>query len=432
MSTWSLARRSTTYAEMGRFLTSSGEETDDEAQAGHRRGGTARPEPDTQPVGHGDSSKTALNTAFLSMRIALLSIVMGVALLLTGTASSCSRSGLSVLVPRTTHRTGRFRSTRHRLGQVATGNDDRRPRHRPPIRPVDPRCPRISGPSPLSPSSTSGSNDCMRTEGRETGDEAGAAVDLYWIPLGAGQHVVRLSGRLFEAISARVQRRRPCDLYHSALVVAVPEGRFVIEQTPVIDDHGERRGVVVEGPVASRLAGRSRLFRYEVRRWRDGVIPDVAEAVSSPVRLTDDPTRASQILDLVPSVPALVWGRDESHMGDMWNSNSVIAWLLASVGLDRGRIHPPPGGRAPGWRAGLERAARDAAQARSGPTRERLMIMPPSGRGRSRSGQSDRGGGDPTRLPHRANTQAGGSVGGVFSERSCRPSRSLYVGVPTA
>ncbi len=29
-----------------------------------------------------------------------------------------------------------------------------------------------------------------------------AEVDLYWIPLGAGQHVVRLSGRLFEAISA--------------------------------------------------------------------------------------------------------------------------------------------------------------------------------------------------------------------------------------
>jgi hypothetical protein len=202
----------------------------------------------------------------------------------------------------------------------------------------------------------------MNSQKPETFDEAcqpSAAVDLYWIPLGAGQHVVRLSGRLFEAISARVQRRRPCDLYHSALVVVAPEGRFVIEQTPVPDTHGERRGVVLEGPVGSRLAGRFRLFRYEVRRWRDGVIPDIAEAVSS-VRVTDDRAQASQILDLVPSVPARVWGRDEGHTGDMWNSNSVISWLIASTGLDPRSIRPPSGGRAPGWRAGIEIAARDA------------------------------------------------------------------------
>jgi hypothetical protein len=205
----------------------------------------------------------------------------------------------------------------------------------------------------------------MNNQARETRDQAGqpsTAVDLYWIPLGAGQHVVRLTGKLFEAVSARVQRRRPCDLYHSALVVVAPEGRFVIEQTPIPDTHGDRRGVVLEGPVGSRLAGRFRLFRYEVRRWRDGVIPDIGEAVSSPVRMTDDPVRASRILDLAPSVPTLVWGRDGGHTGDMWNSNSVISWLLASAGLDIGGIQPPSGGRAPGWRAGLEIAARDAAR----------------------------------------------------------------------
>jgi hypothetical protein len=60
------------------------------------------------------------------------------------------------------------------------------------------------------------------------------AVDLYWIPLGAGAHVVRVSGKVFEAGSALVHRRGRCDhLYHSALVVDVPEGRFVIEQAPV-------------------------------------------------------------------------------------------------------------------------------------------------------------------------------------------------------
>ena len=189
-----------------------------------------------------------------------------------------------------------------------------------------------------------------------------ATVDLYWIPLGAGAHIVRLSGKVFEAISARAHRRRSCDLYHSALVVVVPDGRFDIEQTPVGRAVGEQHGAVVEGAVGTRFAGRFRVFRYEVRRWRDGVIPDVADAVSSPVRVADDLARASQILDLVPSVPPLVWGRDERHTGEMWNSNSVISWLLIRAGIDAGGISPPHGGRAPGWRAGLIVAAHDAAR----------------------------------------------------------------------
>jgi hypothetical protein len=80
----------------------------------------------------------------------------------------------------------------------------------------------------------------MGTEERETrqAGQPSAAVDLYWIPLGAGPHIVRLSGRLFEAIIARVQRRRPCDLYHSALVIVAPEGRFVIEQTRSLTPKG--------------------------------------------------------------------------------------------------------------------------------------------------------------------------------------------------
>jgi hypothetical protein len=175
----------------------------------------------------------------------------------------------------------------------------------------------------------------MNTRGGGTMSRAElpATVDLCWIPLGAGQHVVRLSGKLFEAVSARFQMRSPCDLYHSALVMVVPEGRFVIEQTPVIDGQGDRRGVVQEGPVGTRLAGRFRLFRYEVRRWRDGVIPDIAAAVST-VRVVDDSVIAGRILDLVPFVPPLVWGRDPRRTGDMWNSNSAISWLLAQAGVD--------------------------------------------------------------------------------------------------
>ncbi len=63
----------------------------------------------------------------------------------------------------------------------------------------------------------------------------------HWIPLGAGAHVVRLSGRAFEVMSAGVQRRRPCDLYHSALKILVPDGSLVIEMTPIPDAQGTRR-----------------------------------------------------------------------------------------------------------------------------------------------------------------------------------------------
>jgi hypothetical protein len=184
------------------------------------------------------------------------------------------------------------------------------------------------------------------------------AVDLYWLPLGAGGHVVRLNGRAYEAVLARLQRRAPCDLYHSALEVAVGGERVTIEMTPVPDGLGARRGVVGEGAVGARWAGRLRIFRYEIRRWPGGRIPDLAEAVGGPVRLTDDEARARRLLDLVPQVPRPVWGRDELHAGDMWNSNSVVSWLLTRSGLDVDAIRPPPGGRAPGWDAGVAVARR--------------------------------------------------------------------------
>ena len=168
-----------------------------------------------------------------------------------------------------------------------------------------------------------------------------ASVDLYWLPLGAGGHSVRLNGRIFEALVARLEKRPTKDIYHSALVVRVPEGEFVIEQAPISDGNGALRGVVAEGAVGSRLARSLRIFRYEIRRWRDGEIPDVDEAVDSPQLLTDDPRLARRVLELAPHVPTPVWGRDELHAGEMWNSNSVISWLIASSGLDVESVHPP-------------------------------------------------------------------------------------------
>ena len=196
-----------------------------------------------------------------------------------------------------------------------------------------------------------------------------ASVELYWLPLGAGGWFVRLNGRLWEAIHARREHRRPLDLYHTALVVQVPEGRYVVENCwPIPDADGPARGVLVEGPVASRRLGRWRVFRYEVRCWPDGTIADASAAVASPQLLSQDPAVARRLLALVGSLPAPVWGRDELGTGGMWNSNSVIALLLAQAGLATDAIRPPAGGRAPGWQAGLAVARRQQQGTSRGPS----------------------------------------------------------------
>jgi hypothetical protein len=163
-------------------------------------------------------------------------------------------------------------------------------------------------------------------------------------------------------VVARLQRRPVCDLFHSALVVRTPGTWFVIEMAPVWADRHPCRGVVAEGPVGLPWLGRSRIFRYEVRRWRDGLLQDAEEAVQSPVRLADDEEVARRLLGLVPAVPTYTWGRDEAGTGDMWNSNSLVSWLLVVSGLEVGPLQPPAGGRAPGWSAGLAVARRAARQ----------------------------------------------------------------------
>ena len=185
-------------------------------------------------------------------------------------------------------------------------------------------------------------------------------MDLYWLPLGAGDasHCVRWNGRIFEAVAARHEHREVRDLYHSALEVHLDADRFVIEMAPTWGNDRADRGVVADGSVGLPSLGRSRFFRYEVRRWRNGTIPDVSEAVASPVRLSSDVVRARRVLELVPAFPTFTWGRDELHTGDMWNSNSLIAWLLALSGHQTALLEPPPKGRAPGWAAGLVVAAR--------------------------------------------------------------------------
>ena len=187
-----------------------------------------------------------------------------------------------------------------------------------------------------------------------------SSIDLYWLPLGAGGHSVRWNGRLYEAFAARREHRRPQDLYHSALEVRHDGGRYTIEMGPAWNVASPSRGVVCVGAVGAGWLGRFWMFRYEVRCWRGGQIPDLAEAVGSPQRVSNDAGQVSDLLDATREVPPLAWGRDEIGCGEMWNSNSLTSWLLARTGHDMSAIRPPAGGRAPGWSAGLVLACREA------------------------------------------------------------------------
>ncbi len=183
-------------------------------------------------------------------------------------------------------------------------------------------------------------------------------MTLWWLPVGAGGHVVIHTSRWWELLRARRERRAPRALFHAALDIVVEGESSVIEMTPAWGTPRGDRGVVATGPVGLRMLGRSRFFRYEVRCWRGGVIPDLAFAVGGPVVL--DAAAARGILNRIGDVPRHVWGRDALGVGDMWNSNSLIAWLLESEGVDAAAVRPPEGGDAPGWRAGVVAAQRGA------------------------------------------------------------------------
>ncbi len=77
----------------------------------------------------------------------------------------------------------------------------------------------------------------------------------------------------------------------------------MIEQARVHDWSGKERGVVAEAAVGALWAARFASSAYEIRLWRGGHIPDVAEAGDSPRRLTDDEQPAQRLLEVIPGVP---------------------------------------------------------------------------------------------------------------------------------
>ena len=182
------------------------------------------------------------------------------------------------------------------------------------------------------------------------------AVDLWWLPVGAGGHVVVHTSRWWELFRAHREHRRPGPLFHAALEVFDGDCRSVIEMTPAWGQPPGSRGVVADGPVGVRWFGACRFLRYEVRCWKDGSIPDRDWAVGPPTRFALSPVDARTLLGRVATVPPLTWGRDAFGIGDMWNSNSLVSWLLHTSGIDARRLTPPDGGSAPGWHSGIAAA----------------------------------------------------------------------------
>jgi hypothetical protein len=170
----------------------------------------------------------------------------------------------------------------------------------------------------------------------------------------------------YEAINSLIERRQCGYVYHTALEILVPSELFAVEMTPIPNGRRRERGVVAEGAVGTRSAGRLRIFRNEVRRWRDGVIPDLGYAVASPIRVSQDSGIAHRVLGLLRSMPTPTWGRDELRAGEMWTCNSVISWVLTRARIDPEAIAFPPRARAPGWDAGTTVAQRQRHSAGPG------------------------------------------------------------------
>ncbi|MBO0901829.1 hypothetical protein J1G43_17855 [Cellulomonas sp. zg-ZUI22] len=172
-----------------------------------------------------------------------------------------------------------------------------------------------------------------------------AVARVRWAAVGAGGRVARRTSAWWERAVAAREHRAPQPLVHAVLEVVVDGATTRVDMGPTWGRTAAGRRVVRTGPVGSRLLGRCPLFRYEVRTVHGPDATPGVLAVSADVPVPRD------LLEHLTDVPAWTWGRDEAGTGDMWTSNSVVAWLLGRAGVTS--LGPPAGHRAPGWDAGL-------------------------------------------------------------------------------
>ena len=172
-----------------------------------------------------------------------------------------------------------------------------------------------------------------------------AVARVTWAAVGAGGHVARRTSAWWERAVAACEGRTPQPLVHAVLEVVVDGVTTRVDMGPTWGRTDATRRVVRTGPVGSHLLGRCPLFRYEVRVVDGPGVPPGVLHVSADVAVPRD------LLAHLVDVPAYTWGRDEAGVGEMWTSNSVVAWLLARAGVRT--LGPPAGYRAPGWDAGV-------------------------------------------------------------------------------
>ncbi len=69
-----------------------------------------------------------------------------------------------------------------------------------------------------------------------------ASADLFWLPLGAGGHVVRWNGLLYERWTARCENRASVALFHCGLMLRLDDITYAVEMGPVwnVSDGGGR------------------------------------------------------------------------------------------------------------------------------------------------------------------------------------------------
>ena len=200
-----------------------------------------------------------------------------------------------------------------------------------------------------------------------------AAVELYWIPLGAGGHSVRFNGRVFEAIQAARRHRRRCDLYHAAIVVAFGGDRYTIEVAPSPDADEASRGVVGTGAVGSRISAACACFA--MRSAAGAMGPFRTSPRRSANRAGSRPTRSR------PSAPRPGRVRSETRLGPrrpQGRRDVELQFRRRLAGCHGGpgrpmQLHPPCGGRAPGWGAGLVVARRTREDSGRAPVKGRLI-----------------------------------------------------------
>jgi hypothetical protein len=179
-------------------------------------------------------------------------------------------------------------------------------------------------------------------------------VELFWLPVGAGTHLQRASLVAYGWCLALIQRRPRADFVHAALKVKLNDRCFTLELMPV--PKRQQTEPLMTGAVGSPLAGRLRIFRYQLLCLESDHLPDEEWAIQSPIILSTERDIAERVLDSGRDVPPYTWGRRAPGTTEMWTSDSAVAWLLCQVGLDAAALNPPAGTQAPGWLAGTQLA----------------------------------------------------------------------------